>query len=203
MVTLSADRGAAAQLDHIQQLIYEGVPGEWAVKDSFCRLDLTPFGFRILFEAEWIYRAAVLPKPNDSIPGVRWVKLTEASELAGWEMVWSGEPANKLEARQARIFLPALLADENIAVIAAYQGEQIVAGVIANRTGKVVGLSNLFVPAVEAERFRAGCIAKAGHVFPDLPLVGYESGHDLAEMQTLGFKILGPLRIWVRGAESE
>lgn len=60
-VTLSRDR-SAAQLEYIHDLVEAGVPGEWAVKDSFCALDLAPFGFRILFEAECIHRAASLPR---------------------------------------------------------------------------------------------------------------------------------------------
>jgi hypothetical protein len=201
-VTLSADRGSAAQLAHLHDLVAGGIPGEWGVKDSFCILDLSPLSFRNLFEAEWIYRPAALPRPEGGLPGVRWVKITGAAELANWEMAWAGEPTGEMSARPARIFLPSLLANENIAVIAAYQEQRIVAGVIASRTGEVVGLSNLFVPASDPERFRAGCVARVIDAFPGWPLVGYEAGRDLAEMRTLDFEVLGPLRIWVRVNES-
>ena len=62
-------------------------------------------------------------------------------------------------------------------------------------------MSNLFVPAREGERFRAGCIAGVMDAFPGLPLVGYEAGDDLAGMQGLGFEALGPLRVWVKVSE--
>jgi hypothetical protein len=90
------------------------------------------------------------------------------------------------------------LADETIAFIAAYRQGQIVAGVIANRTGEVVGLSNLFVPGEAKTMFWAGCVAGVMAAFPGLPVVGYERGDDLAIAQTLGFESLGPLRVWLR-----
>jgi hypothetical protein len=125
------------------------------------------------------------------------------SELAAWERAWGGEPANQIDPNQAGLFLPALLTDENIAIIAAYQDQRIIAGAIANCSGAVVGVSNTFVPEGEGERFRAGCLAQVSHAFPGLPLVGYEAGRDLAEMQALGFEVLGPLRIWVKVKETE
>jgi len=196
-VTLTAD-GIAAQLKSIDELTQVGMAEEWAVKDSFCTLDLVPLGFRILFEAQWIYRPAGLPKPDADLTGVRWAKLAHAPDLAAWESAWRGEAANTTATSQASIFPPALLADREIAILAAYQGQQIVAGVIANRTDAVVGWSNVFLPDERTEAFRAGCVAAAMDVFPDLPLVGYEHGADLAAAQTLGFNQIGPLRIWVK-----
>ena len=49
----------------------------------------------------------------------------------------------------------------------------------------------------DAELYRAGAVAAALDAFPGLPLVGYESGEDLAEMKRLGFAVLGRLRVWV------
>jgi hypothetical protein len=63
-------------------------------------------------------------------------------------------------------------------------------------------VSNVFMPAGEGERFRAGCVAGVMDVFAGLPLVGYEAGDDLAEMQELGFEALGPLRVWVKVSKS-
>ena len=113
-------------------------------------------------------------------------------------MAWSSAPADEMLSLQARIFLPSLLADENIALIAAYQNHRIVAGVIANRTSNVVGVSNMFVPVHEIERFQAGCIAGVIAAFPGLPVVGYEAGRELAVAQSLGFEVLGPVLVWVR-----
>lgn len=60
------------------------------------------------------------------------------------------------------------------------------------------GISNIFVPPGDGERLRAGCVAAAQDAFPGLPLVGYESGQDLAAMRALGFEATGPLRVWLR-----
>ena len=124
--------------------------------------------------------------------------MTGASELADWEMAWDDEPSDEMHSPRTRIFLPSLLADENIAVIAAYQGERIVAGAIANRTEDVVGVSNIFVPASDAGCFRTGCVAKIIDAFPGLPIVGYERSGELAAARALGFEALGPLRVWAR-----
>jgi hypothetical protein len=96
------------------------------------------------------------------------------------------------------LFPPALLADPDIAFIAVAIDQQIVAGAIANRTSDVVGLSNVFAPEGAAARFWPGCIAAAIEVFAGLPLVGYESGGELATALALGFEEVGPLRVWVR-----
>jgi len=197
-VTLSDGRGSTRQLQHIRNLLAAGIPGEIGVKDSFCALDLAPFGFRVLFEAEWVWRAASPPKPLDALLELAWVKVTGVSELADWESAWGGEFVDKPHSTRERIFLPSLLADDNVAVIAAYHNRRIVAGAIANRTGNVVGLSNMFVPAFDEEAFRAACVARVIDAFPGLPIVAYEPQRQLAQGPTLNFDVLGPLRVWVR-----
>jgi hypothetical protein len=195
-VTLS-EAESSAQLNQIRDLIEADLPGEWGVKDSFHALDLTPLGFRVLPSAEWIYRAASLPAPEVNLTSVRWARIDEATELAAWEAAWNGEPDTR-EAPQPRIFLPSLLEDANVAFFAAYNQQRIVAGAIANRTGDVVGISNIFLPEHDATHFRAACLASVMDAFPGLPLVGYESDNDLAEMRSLGFESVGPLRIWLK-----
>jgi hypothetical protein len=190
VVTLEGSEGAAMQMAQIKRLLQADLPAGWAVKDSFCTLDLAPLGFRALFEAAWIYRSAHQPRPPSTGNDVRWSTVSSVAALAAWEEAWGGDG-------QPRIFLPALLADESIAIIAAYRGEQIIAGAIANRTGEVVGLSNVFTPEENAEAFWAGCLARAMDVFPALPLVGYERGEALDQASALGFERIGPLRVWV------
>lgn len=195
VVTL-AGADQAAQLAVVRELIAGGLAGAWAVKDSFGALDLSPLGFAPLFEAEWIWRPAALDPPDGALDDVRWVRVRTPAELAEWEAAWRGAPDADPDA--ARIFPPALLADDQIVFLAALRGRQIVAGAIANRTGAVAGLSNTFAPAPEAARFWAGCVAAASMAFPGLPLVGYERGADLALALGLGFEAIGPLRVWQR-----
>jgi hypothetical protein len=200
-VTLTGAQAAAAQRSAIQELIAADVPGAWGVKDSFCALDLAAAGFRLLFEAGWLWRAATLPRPDSAIAGLEWSVIRDADALAEWETAWSGAPDNDAPSSQPRIFLPTLLADESIAVIAARQRDQIVAGAIANRTDAVVGISNVFTPEHDDQRCWTGCIAVALETFGDRPLVGYERGRALATARALGFEELGPLRVWLRQPE--
>jgi hypothetical protein len=199
-VTLADDQAATAQLAAIQALIRANIPGAWAVKDSFATLDLAPLGFRLLFDAAWIARSSTQALPAADIAGVRWRTVQSAAELRAWEIAWRGVPMDAAEASPP-IFLPALLADETVAILAAYRDHQIIAGAIVNRTDEVVGLSNVFVPTGNDAAFRAGCVIAVMERFPDLPIVGYESGGDLAAFGELGFQELGPLRIWLRAAD--
>lgn len=180
--------GVSAQMDAIQELLAANLTDGWGVKDSFCTLDLAPLGFRLLFEAEWLWRPADFPAPS----GEPWTIIQTPEALRSWEAAWRGPDDPPLN-----LFLPALLENPDIAFLAAFRDGQIVAGAVANRTGDVVGLSNVFTPPGEKVPFWAGTIAAVHHKFPDLPLVGYESGEELALAQSLGFETLGPLRVWL------
>jgi len=195
IVTLSGVEGLAEQQAAIQALIAEGKLDSFAVKDSFCTLDLAPLGFHLLFEATWLWRA---PTPLESIAemnGIQWANVQQPAELAHWETAWNGLAADSATLPE-HIFPASLLDDEDLVFIAAYRERQIVAGAIANRTGEVVGLSNVFAPPREVGDFWAGCVTAAGRAFPGLPLVGYERGEELIMACERGFEDLGPLRVW-------
>ncbi len=197
-VSLSGQRDSAMQLTRIQALIDSGLPGSWSVKDSFCTLDLTELGFQVLFKATWLWRATAATKPHGANTGTRWTWVRSAPELAQWETAWSSEPANTSVALLPRVFVPALLADQNLAFIAAYQDAAIVAGAIANRTDDVVGLSNAFASVANSDLFWAECVAAVQVRFPGLPLVGYQRGPGLAVAQAVGFERLHDLTVWIR-----
>jgi hypothetical protein len=76
------------------------------------------------------------------------------------------------------------------------RGGAIVAGCIASRSERVLGISNLFVPADDDGGARAACLIGAMEFAPALPLAAYESGAELARSKILGFAEIGPLRIW-------
>lgn len=198
VVTLSNQRPAAAQLAHVEALVAAILPGHWAIKDSFAELDLAALAFQFYFEANWIWRAPSTPLPKVDDQGVQWVRLQDTAQLTQWETAWSGNPIGHSATPEPRLFLPALLADPDIAFIAAYQGNAIIAGAIANRTDAVVGLSNLFTPPTDHVAFWAGCVATAQASFPGLALVGYESGEDLVRAEAVGFEKLQSLRVWGR-----
>lgn len=187
LVTL--EPAVAPAMAAVRELERARPPEAWAVKDSFSVLALEPAGFRLLFEAEWIVRPALPARPRGS---GRWIRVQSKPALAAWEAAW-GESAS-----QTRLFLPALLGRSEIAILAALDdGGAVAAGVIANWSRNVVGLSNFFARE-QREALRAGSIEAAQREFPGLPLVGYESGQDLAESRALGFLPLGSLRVWLR-----
>jgi len=192
VVTLAGVGQAVAHRKHMEEMLGAGRLVGAAIKDSFQTLELRQFGFKFLFEEQWIHRTAVVPKPEPVVPQVRWEAVTDAAALADWEAAWSGSPDG------AGIFLPALLADKDVAIIAAYYEDRIVAGAVASRAAEAVGLSNVFVPAEASRQFRSGCVARAVDAFPGLPLVGYEAGAELADMQAIGFEAVGPLTVWIQ-----
>jgi hypothetical protein len=200
VVTLATHDGTATQLANIQELVATGLPGRWGVKDSFCALDLAALGFQPLFEAAWLWRTPFQPLPNRAASGLHWTWVQSTPELAKWETAWSASPANNLSPQQPRLFLPALLANPELVFIVAYQGQELVAGAIAHHTDDVVGLSNVFVPPEHPVAFWAGCVAMVQERFPDVPMVGYEHGSELAIAQEIGFEMLHPLKVWTRYA---
>ncbi|MEV0096319.1 hypothetical protein [Streptomyces sp. NPDC050738] len=153
--------------------------GGCSVKDSFGCLDLAADGFEVLFDAQWIHRAAGAPAPATDL---QWQRVETAGELAAWEAAWDGGVTG--------LFLPDLLGDETVAVFAGYDGSTLVAGAVANRSASVVGFSNTFGAW-------PGALAPIAELWPSLPLVGYESGDDLDDALAQGFEAIGPLRIWL------
>ena len=67
-------------------------------------------------------------------------------------------------------------------------GEMVVGGVIANWSDRVVGLSNVFTVDHDVDRIWAGAVATVAARFPDLTLVGYETGSDLDAARADGFE---------------
>jgi hypothetical protein len=198
-VTLTNAHDRNAQLAHVRELIAARIPGAWAVKDSFAAIDLAPLGFTMLFEAMWAERPATAVRPTARSTDVRWERVSTPAELLAWERAWRGDPAEPAAPTLANLFRPALLTDPEVLIVAASHQQRIVAGAIANRTGAVVGLSNVFVPNQGAEALWAGCVGMIFDHFPGQALVGYATGQALAYAQACGFAALHPLRVWEIG----
>lgn len=169
----------------------------FSVKDSFAVLDLAPLGLRPLFDAEWIRRDPSAPIPRSENVDVRWRRVTMPRELSRWEAAWraNGSPAASC------VFLPGLLTDETVAVFAAQRGDEIVAGCVANRSADVVGFSNFFAAPPDADALVASAVDEVARFAPGLPVVGYERGDALDRAEILGFRAVGPLRVWIFDCE--
>ena len=171
VVTLAHDEAAIAeQRSTIDILAKSNLPGRWAVKDSFNKLDLARAGFDVLFEAAWI---------RSEMPA------TDASTDIDWRRESEGKG------------LP--IDDPNFALFTGRRGFRVVAGGMLYRSDGVVGLSNVVAEAADAVAVWRSLILLSAQTFPRLPLVGYELGGELAAALDAGFEIGDPLRIWVQG----
>lgn len=187
-VTLEPDVEARALLAHI-----DVSPGA-SVKDSFGVLDLAPFGFRVLFTADWIHRPRAgstgAPAPPDE--RVEWSAVSDPDALAAWEDAWSGNEV------APGLFVPSLLADPALLILRADLDGSIVAGAVVNHGDGVAGLSNFFASGDAATAW-AGLLRAVSTCLGPMDLVSYETGTALAVALDTGFRRIGPLRVWVNG----
>ncbi len=188
VVTLRRNCDAASLLSRI------AVSAGCSVKDSFADLDLKPFGFRVLFEANWICRPAM--PPDSSHVGRQWKRVVDAGHLARWEDAWGGPDGPR------GLFRADLLAHDNVMVMAAERAGQIVAGAILNHSATAVGISNFFALPDEGPESWTGCLAAVGSRCPHVPLVGYESADALQVAHRHGFQSVGPLRVWITDGQA-
>ncbi|WP_329377370.1 hypothetical protein OG625_06975 [Streptomyces sp. NBC_01351] len=188
-VTLSPETEAPSLL----QWMDTDSPG-CSVKDSFANLDLEGDGFEVLFDAQWIHRPA--GAPADGASGLEWSAVADDGELEVWEAAWDGEESTGL-------FRPELLGEGmDIVFLAARRDGRIVAGAVLNRAGGVVGVSNLFAhDEADTDAAWTGALTAAAARWPELDVVGYESGDDLDAALRHGFTAIGPLRVWLRTSD--
>lgn len=160
-----------------------------SVKDSFASLNLSGHGFQVLFDAEWIHRPAdhAGPRPGAALG---WRVVEGVDELEAWATAHGDGP----------VFRPELLDDPRVAVVF-LPGDAdggVAAGGVGNRSGDVVGLSNVFAVSAEPDAVWAGASAVLSARFPGLPLVGYQRGAGLAAAHRAGFSSVGALRVWLK-----
>ncbi|MGD1224137.1 hypothetical protein AB9Q10_37570 [Streptomyces krungchingensis] len=185
-VTLLPDADPAALTGRIDT----DAPGA-SVKDSFACLDLTGAGFHVLFEAQWIHRPAGAPAVASDLV---WDAMDAPDTLRAWASAWDRGEGD------ADLFRPELLADPATFVLAGRSADgRVLAGGVASRSAQVVGVSNVFALDGGPDRAWPGVLDAVHHLFPTLPVVGYEHGDDLASAERHGFEPIGPLRIWLHG----
>lgn len=155
----------------------QGGPGA-SVKDSFADLDLSGHGFEVLVDAQWIHRP-----PGDAPAGTPLTPVDTARRLAVWAAAHGG----------GELFRPRLLANPRVRVLARYDERGAVTGGAVVSGDGVLGVSNVFTRTGDPGDIWRGVLA----TLPGVPLVGYESGPDLALVVEAGFATLGPLRVWL------
>lgn len=161
------------------------------VKDSYADLDLTDAGFQVLFDAQWLHRPASAPATSS---GLSWDVAGDAEALRAWALAWDDGDGN------ADLFRPELLDDPSTFVLSGRSLDgTVVAGAVASRSDQVVGISNLFALDGGPDAAWPLVLDAVHHLFPTLPVVGYEQGDDLAAAIRHGFEPVGPLRVWLHG----
>ena len=158
-----------------------------SVKDSFADLDLAPLGFDELFRAHWIFREPA-PSPGGGAPS--WSIVDADEGLDEWARA----------AGLSGTLQSDLLRDPSVRILATCGPDGIGAGAVANRTGSLVGVSNVFTTTIAADEAWAEIATALALVFPSLPLVGYERGEHLRAALASGFTELGELRVWLRSS---
>jgi hypothetical protein len=174
-VTLSREAEAAAVLKRV-----EDGPG-CSVKDSFAVLDPGLSGFHLLFGATWIRR----PAGAGSAATLDWRGVQTRADLEQWS-----------EGHGLDVFLPALLDSEDVRFYGAGSADG--AGFALNRSGGVVGVSNVFAGSADLITVWSDLIVVAARTYPGFDLVGYEFGADLQAALAVGFVGIGQLRVWMR-----
>ncbi|MEV6136432.1 hypothetical protein AB0L63_10290 [Nocardia sp. NPDC051990] len=160
-----------------------------SIKDSFACLDLSDNGFRVLFDAQWIYRSADRPPPAAVEP--RWTPVTNMAELAVWATAWGRD------GQVSGLFRPELLAEDSVSLLSRWDGVRLVAGAVVHRSESVLGVSNLFYSGIAATDAWAECLSTVARRWPGRAIVGYERGEDLDAAVGHGCNPVGPVRIWI------
>jgi hypothetical protein len=92
----------------------------------------------------------------------------------------------------------ALLRDESVRFLQRERIRDVSAGAVLNRSGSVVGLTNLFSTGVPLEEVWGDVATLCGQHFPSCPIVGCERGQNLDAAIGSGFTDLAAPRVWLR-----
>jgi hypothetical protein len=155
-----------------------------SIKDSFSNIDMSFLGYKILFEAEWICHEAVSVLVSNSND---WKTIQTEEEVVNWTTACGLEgiiTADLLRDSEVVIFGKGDLNEEK--------------GFIVNQAAKVIGVSNVFSQNPKSHEHWSEIPQIASTIFPRLPLVGYEHGEDLKAALQIGWKSMGPLRVWIK-----
>jgi hypothetical protein len=197
-----------------------------SVKDSFALLDLSPWGFRPLFEAFWVAQVAqvaqvALGSPAEGGPGATQLGAGGPARAPSglfddttkvedhppsWSRVTNAQRLGEWLDAQRRVngeaakapFTPQLLNYPNVRILARYpDGSPVIDGGVVLHQSAVLTVTNFFAATGEHVAVPE-LLTLLGQTNPGLPIVDYVTAEDLPQARALGFSALGPLRVWVR-----
>lgn len=171
-----------ATIEEVKSFIENGEVS--SIKDSFANLNLIPIGFKILFEAEWIFHPSV---PDLEPLETPWHVITTEKDLTQWTITSGLEDVIKpdlLKTKEVKIFI----SEKNDGV----------SGFIANLSANVVGISNVFSVGKDMESLWRDIPKIISFEFPGLAMGGYEHDCNLTAAHLSGWTSIGPLRVWIK-----
>jgi hypothetical protein len=177
--------GVEVPSDRVAEVLVER--GDASVKDSFAALDLAQFGFEVLFRAEWIW---LQPGSSAAASDFDWRPITTPGELEEWRAAHGS----------AGSILPALLPEAGLTVLLGRGTPGSVIGAVISDLAGVIGVSNVFSNGLTSDAVWRELVTHLRVSWPELPVVGYESGDELAAATSVGFEPIGPLQVWIKRA---
>ena len=150
---------------------------EWSIKDASGRLDLSPFGFDVLFNANWFARE---PADCDAPAGISRVASDETFDQ--WVTAWGED---------TEVFRDNFWHQADVEF---YHDEHWQGGIAANVSHDAIGITNPWGTKASIN----DCIQNIAHTHPTLPIVGYDHMPDIEAMTQLGFRSTAPLAIWIK-----
>ncbi|MCG7346288.1 hypothetical protein MHZ92_19450 [Sporosarcina sp. ACRSL] len=172
-VTIEEDIVEFLKLDHVG-----------SIKDSYATLHLEPFGFQMLFEAEWIYSPSVSEKETGPY---EWKLVRTKEEFERWTKETGLEnsiPTSLLGGPEMRMYF-----------LNCPNG---CAGFIANKAADVVGISNVFSRGMDEINLWRTIPHVVSKEYPGVHMVGYEHGDLLSAARSSGWTSMGALRVWIK-----
>ena len=166
-----------------------------SAKDSFQRLDLAPFGFAKLFDAQWY---AALPgtfRHSQTDPGDSGEWLDTEDAIRAWEAA-----GTVTEGPDRPCFPASLLLDPGVGVLAFRDREAIVGGAIAYRWRDSLGNTNIFGRTAFGAPIETVCVRVAAAKYPGTMIVGYEAVETVQALELNGALALGTLTVWLKAA---
>jgi hypothetical protein len=157
----------------------------WSVKDSFGRLDLTTVGLTRLFEAQWL----VAPRKPPT-EGVECRVVDGDAALHEWLAARDADGADVLGAAWSE--------RADLAYVSIVDGGSVAGSGVLSLAHGVVGLSNVVCTVGDPSRCWSSLVAASQSLFPDVAVVGYETGEALSVAVSVGCEVLGPLTVWAR-----
>lgn len=154
----------------------------FSIKDSFANLNLVPYGFKVLFDAEWIRHE---PVAGGAPVQTEWTVVSTKEDFAKWSN------ASGLQ----NILKPKLLEHKDVKIfLHEYNGE--LSGFIANLSADAIGISNVFSNG--NKQIWSDIAPIISRYFPGMKMVGYENSDGLTAALISGWTTIGPLRVWIK-----